>query len=336
MKTRAEERFASRTARKAPSMRESAWLRHPFAVATAVVLLAVALLGCEARSNATNLPAADDGRLHVVCTTGMVADVVRNIGGEQVVVDQLMGAGVDPHLYKTSPRDVSRLNAADAVFYSGWHLEGKMAEVFQRLGRNKPVFAIAESIPEGELLVSEEGTVDPHVWFDVSLWARTTTVVEDALSKLDPAHAEGYRANAAAYRERLTQLHEEAKRQIASIPEEQRVLVTAHDAFRYFGRAYDIEVRGIQGISTDSEAGVRQVNELVAFLVDRKIKAVFVESSVSDQNVRSLLEGARASGHKVEIGGELFSDALGDPGTPGGTYEGMIQHNVDTIVKALK
>lgn len=304
-----------------------------------LLLSLLAALGCEANSVAGSSHSDSgepSGRLAVVCTTGMVADVVRNVGGDLVQVDQLMGAGVDPHLYKTSPRDVSRLNAADAIFYSGWHLEGKMTEVFERLGRKKPVFAVAESIPRSELLVSEEGTVDPHVWFDVALWQQTIPVVEEALTKLAPEHAEAFRTNAAAYRDRLAALDQYAREQITSIPEERRVLVTAHDAFRYFGRAYDLEVRGIQGISTDSEAGVGHVNDLVNMLVDRKIKAVFVESSVSDQNVRSLLEGCQARKHKVVIGGELFSDAPGNEGTPEGTYEGMVRHNVDTLVKALK
>jgi manganese/zinc/iron transport system substrate-binding protein len=310
-------------------------LSHAFST----ILFACCLItsvGCETGSQGSGANGVkSDGPLRVVCTTGMVADVVRNIGGKHVEIDQLMGAGIDPHLYKTSPRDVSRLNAADAVFYSGWHLEGKMADVFERLGRTKPTFAIAEGIPREQLL-GERDTVDPHIWFDVSLWQQTIPVVEQALAKLAPAYADEFATNAAAYQQRLERLHNETREEIAAVPRAQRVMVTAHDAFRYFGRAYEIDVRGIQGISTDSEAGVRQVNELVAFLVDRKIKAVFVESSVSDQNVRSLLEGCKANGHEVVIGGELFSDAPGPDGTPEGTYEGMVRHNVETIVKALK
>jgi manganese/zinc/iron transport system substrate-binding protein len=303
---------------------------------TFLTCVAVFSLGCEPASKGSSSNTdTSNGALQVVCTTGMVADVVRNIGGKHVEIDQLMGAGVDPHLYKTSPQDVSRLNAADAVFYSGWHLEGKMADVFERLGRTKPTFAIAEEIPREQLL-GERDTVDPHIWFDVSLWQQTIPVVEQALAKLAPAYADEFATNAAAYQQRLERLHNETREKIAAVPRAQRVMVTAHDAFRYFGRAYEIDVRGIQGISTDSEAGVRQVNELVKFLVERKIKAVFVESSVSDQNVRSLLEGCKANGHAVVIGGELFSDAPGADGTPEGTYEGMVRHNVETIVKALK
>ncbi|MGI8981508.1 MAG: metal ABC transporter solute-binding protein, Zn/Mn family [Pirellulaceae bacterium] len=275
--------------------------------------------------------------IQIVCTTGMVADLARNVGGKHVEVKALMGAGVDPHLYKASPGDLSLMSNADMVLYSGLHLEGKMTEVFENLAREKPAVPVAErGIPHDQILEVEGGAHDPHVWFDVSLWSQAAAAVRDALISFDQAHADDYKANAAAYQARLAKLHEEAKTTIATIPKEQRVMVTAHDAFRYFGRAYDIEVRGIQGISTESEAGVKQINDLVKFLSERKIKAVFVETSVSDQNIRSLLEGSSASGHKVVIGGELFSDAMGNDGTPEGTYEGMVRHNVETIVKALK
>jgi manganese/zinc/iron transport system substrate-binding protein len=275
--------------------------------------------------------------IKIVCTTGMVADLARNVGGKHVEVKALMGAGVDPHLYKASPGDMSLMSNADVVLYSGWHLEGKMTEVFDTISRDKPAVAVAEKgIPHDQIMESNGGAHDPHVWFDVSLWSQAAGAVRDVLVGFDPANADEYHANATAYQERLAKLHQEAKTRIATIPKDQRVMVTAHDAFRYFGRAYDIEVRGIQGISTDSEAGVKQINDLVAFLTKRKIKAVFVETSVSDQNIRSLLEGSAASGHKVIIGGELFSDAMGKEGTPEGTYEGMVRHNVDTIVNALK
>jgi manganese/zinc/iron transport system substrate-binding protein len=274
--------------------------------------------------------------IRVVCTIGMVADMATNIGGEHVAVTALMGAGVDPHLYKASPADVSQLNRADIVLYSGWHLEGKLAELLERMGRRKMTVGIAEKISPDKMLTDEHGARDPHVWFDVSLWSEAATAAAAALADFDPPHAAAYRTNAAAYRVRLATLDQYAREQLATVTEKRRVLVTAHDAFRYFGRAYGVDVRGIQGISTDSEAGVRQVKELVDFLVARKIKAVFVETSVSDQNIRSLLEGCAARGHTVIIGGELFSDAMGKSGTPTGTYEGMVRHNVDTIVNALK
>ncbi|MDX1945844.1 MAG: zinc ABC transporter substrate-binding protein [Pirellulaceae bacterium] len=274
--------------------------------------------------------------IEAVCTTGMVADLVSNVGGTHVRASALMGAGVDPHLYKASPADVAKLDSADILFYSGWHLEGKLAELLARMGRRKPTIAAAEQIPETAVLHDEHGAADPHLWFDVSLWSQAASEVRDALCEFDPPHAADYRKNTDDYQARLAALHDYARVELASVPRERRVLVTAHDAFQYFGRAYDLQVRGIQGISTDSEAGVRQVNELVDFLVKHQIKAVFVETSVADANIRSLLEGAAAQGHTLRIGGELFSDAMGAAGTSEGTYEGMVRHNVDTIVKALK
>lgn len=274
--------------------------------------------------------------INVTCTIGMVADLVHNVGGDKTKVAQIMGEGVDPHLYKASPGDVNLLNGADVIFYSGLHLEGKMADIFVRMARKKPTFAVTEYIPEGQVLDNPEGAFDPHLWFDVSLWREAAGVVRDALKAFDPTHAADYQSRADAYQAELAKLHDYAKTQLGMIPKERRVLVTAHDAFRYFGRAYDLEVKAIQGISTESEAGVKEVNELVNFLVKNKIKAVFIESSVSDKNVKALLEGCAAKGHKVIIGGELFSDAMGKAGTPEGTYIGMVRHNVDTIVKALK
>lgn len=281
-------------------------------------------------------PYAGSYPIDIVCTTGMVADLARNIGGDHVRVTALMGEGVDPHLYKASPGDVSQLSRADVIFYSGRHLEGKMADIFVRMARKKPTFAVTEYIPEGRVLDNHDGAFDPHLWFDVSLWRDSAGVVADALKAFDPKHAADYQKRADAYQAELTKLHEYAQVQIKTIPQSQRVMVTAHDAFRYFGRAYDIDVKAIQGISTESEAGVKKINELVDFLVENKIKAVFVESSVSDKNMKALLEGCASRGHKVVIGGELFSDAMGKDGTPEGTYVGMVRHNVDTIVKALK
>jgi manganese/zinc/iron transport system substrate-binding protein len=301
---------------------------------------AAAFAGCNTTSATPVSPSSDQYKgaypIRVVCTTGMVADIAANIGGEKVAVSALMGEGVDPHLYKASPADVSQLNRADIIFYSGLHLEGKLAELLERMSRRKPTLGVAEHIPRDKILTDEHGARDPHVWFDVSLWSDAAGAAADALAEFDPPNADRYRANAAAYREQLAKLHQYAREQLATVPKDHRVLVTAHDAFRYFGRAYGVEVRGIQGISTDSEAGVRQVKELVDYLVERKIKAVFVETSVSDQNIRSLLEGCAARGHQVTIGGSLFSDAMGKTGMPEGTYEGMVKHNVDTIVKALK
>jgi len=274
--------------------------------------------------------------IRVVCTTGMVAELVRNIGKERVEIVSLMGSGVDPHTYKAVPGDVTQLNNADIIFYSGLHLEGKMGDVFVRMARKKPTFAVTEFLDEKSILETADGAFDPHLWFDVSLWSQTAGVVRDVLKAYDPPHAAEYQSNADAYQAELKKVDDESKTQLAEVPESQRVLITSHDAFRYFGRAYKVEVRGIQGISTESEAGVREINELVDFIVSRKIKAVFVETSVSDRNMKALIEGCQARGHAVTIGGTLFSDAMGDAGTPEATYIGMVRHNVRTIVKALR
>jgi len=266
----------------------------------------------------------------------MVAELARRIGGDHVPVVQLMGEGVDPHTYQASPGDVNQLNSAGLILYNGLHLEGKMGDLFAQLARKRPTLAVAESLPKEELLPGEQGHFDPHVWFDVALWAQTVPAVRDALSEFDPEHAADFERNASAYIKELELLHREVKEQLATIPKERRVLVTAHDAFRYFGRAYAIEVEGVQGVSTNDEASVKRVGELVDFLTRRQIKAVFVESSVSPRNLEALREGCRARGHNVAIGGELFSDALGAAGTPEGTYVGMVRHNVATIVQALR
>lgn len=307
------------------------------------VLLGLIVLGCG--PSAATVPAAPatssakyagSGPMQVVCTTGMVADLARNVGGQHVQVVALMGPGVDPHLYKSSPADVGQLNRADIIFYSGLHLEGKLGDLLGRMGAKKPTVAVAERIADDKILHDEHGAHDPHVWFDVSLWSEAAAAVRDALAEFDPPHAVNYRDACETYQSRLAELHAHAQTELASVSDDHRVLVTAHDAFRYFGRAYQVEVRGIQGISTDSEAGVREVKELIDFLVERKIKAVFVETSVANQNIHSLIEGCAARGHEITIGGTLFSDAMGDEGTPEGTYEGMVGHNVKTIVKALK
>ena len=274
--------------------------------------------------------------LRAVCTTGMVADLVRSVGGERVDVVQLMGEGVDPHLYRPSPEDVSRLSRADIIFYSGLHLEGQFAAVLSRLAQSKPTFPVTAGIREQRLLEVADGYFDPHVWFDVSLWSEAAQYVGDALAEFDGANAGEYRQRTRTYRERLAELHSEVQTRIAAIPAARRVLVTAHDAFHYFGRAYELEVVAIQGVSTESEASVRKINELVELVVARRIPAVFVESSVSERSMQALIDACATRGHEVRQGGELFSDAMGAPGTSAGTYEGMVRHNVQTIVEALR
>lgn len=267
----------------------------------------------------------------------MVADLVREVGGSHVEVSQICGAGVDPHLYKASRDDVAALSRADLVFYCGLMLEGKMTDVLVKMARSRPVIAVTESVDEKLLLEPDDlkGHYDPHLWMDISAWASCVKVVEEALVSHDPQHAEDYRENATGYTEQLVQMHKYGRQAIGSIPEESRVLVTSHDAFNYMGRAYGLEVLGVQGISTESEAGLQRVSSLVNLLAERNVKAVFIESSVPRKSIDSLIEGCRAKGHAVSVGGELFSDAMGKEGTYEGTYIGMLDHNITTIAKAL-
>jgi len=269
-------------------------------------------------------------------TVGMVADIVRQVAGEKARVSNIIGAGIDPHMYNPTRGDVATLIKSDIIFYAGLLLEGQMSDVLVKVSRKRPVYAVTELL-ETQYLIHDASTnhSDPHVWMDVRGWGKAVEVVAAALQKFDPAHAGLYAQNGAEFRERLERLDQYARSAFATVPREQRILVTAHDAFKYMSRAYGLEVMGIQGISTESEAGLKDINRIVDLLVEREIPAVFVESSVSDKNVKALIEGAAARGHKVTIGGELFSDAMGSPGTYEGTYIGMIDHNTTTIVRAL-
>lgn len=297
----------------------------------------VFISGCGGDGVAPNSK-PENGAINVTATTGMVGDIVRNVGGEHVSVTALMGPGVDPHLYKASQQDLSALSGADVIFYNGLHLEGRLSDVLVKMAHRIKTVAVSESIPEDLLREPPEfdGHFDPHIWFDASLWKFAVEHVRDVLVEMAPEHKSVFEANATAYLKELDSLHEYAKTRLSEIPEEQRVLVTAHDAFGYFGRAYNLDVMGLQGISTASEFGLKDVEQLVGILVERKVKAVFVESSVPTKSIEALMEGARANGHEVKMGGELFSDAMGEAGTPEGTYLGMFKHNVDTIAGALK
>jgi len=306
-------------------------IRHTFYL-TLMLALGLSATSCNEQ------PDDDDGSYTIVCTTGMVTDVVRNVAGDRAEVIGLMGSGVDPHLYKPTRSDVQRLMNADVIFYNGLLLEGKMADSLIRAATSgKKVFAVTELIDEDELLEPEEfeGLYDPHVWMDPAAWMKTIAVVRDNLAAHDPDGASTYRANAEAYTQQLQTLDDYAEGVLMSVPEQQRVLVTAHDAFNYFGTRFGYEVVGIQGISTESEAGVQDIENMVDLLVERKIKAVFIESTVSERNIKALIAGARARDHEVIIGGELYSDAMGNDGTYEGTYIGMIDHNVTTIARAL-
>ena len=305
-----------------------------------VFLISHFLLGCAGEPDARSDKDGSAEPYKIVCTVGMITDIVVNLVGDYAEVEGIIGEGIDPHLYKPTRGDVIKLSQADVVFYNGLLLEGKMTDVLVGIAsRGKLVKAVTEAIlvETDYLLEKDDGSAytDPHVWMDVSGWLRAIPVVAETLAVYDPENAEAYHSKAAFYAKQLEALDTYAKEAMSTIPESQRVLVTAHDAFQYLGRAYGIEVRGIQGISTESEAGVRDLEDLVDFIVERQIPAVFVESSVADKNVRALVEGARARGHAVIIGGSLFSDAMGQAGTYEGTYIGMIDSNVTTITNAL-
>lgn len=274
---------------------------------------------------------------NVVTTTTMLTDLVKNLAGDKVNVQGLMGSGIDPHLYKPRQSDMSKLLNADMIVYNGIHLEGKMSEILEKMKGRKKILAAAEQLDKKVLLADSEGEYahDPHVWFDVSLWKSVAESVGNFLATSDPDNAAVYRANTNQYVAQLVDLKKEITAEIATLPKEKRVLITAHDAFNYFGHAYGFEVMGIQGISTAAEAGANTMIRLADLIAEKKIPAIFVESSISPRAVEALRKAVRARGYEVVIGGELFSDALGDPGTVEGTYTGMIRHNVHTIVKAL-
>ena len=307
------------------------------------ILLGALLLvpGCgKPQSAGTVAPVPPDlsGRkIRVVATIGMIAEMVKQVGGERVEVEGLMGPGVDPHLYKASEGDVIRMASADIVVYNGLHLEGKMSGVFERMGNRIRTVAVTDGIDREKLLRPPEfkGAYDPHVWFDVTLWMDAVKTLERALAAMDPAHEDVYRANGTRYLKSLEMLDRYVRREALIVPPRKRVLITAHDAFNYFGRAYGFQVRGLQGISTVAEAGAADIQALARLIVENEIPAVFVESSVPHRYIEALQEAVGARGFRVKIGGSLFSDAMGDPGSPEGTYYGMVRHNIDVIVSAL-
>lgn len=302
---------------------------HFFAHRTIILVAALLTFTIEARA---------DEPFTVLATTTVIADTTKLIGGSRIHVDTLMGPGVDPHLYKASPGDVRRLLDSSLVLYNGLHLEGKLGDIFEKVGKTRPTVAVTDGIDRARLRTPPEfeGNYDPHVWFDVSLWAGTLDSIAAALSKVDPAGSEIYKSNAEKAKRDFESLHIWCKNELAKIPKDKRVLVTAHDAFGYFGRAYDVEVLAIQGVSTDSEASLKDLNALTDTLATRKIPAVFVESSVPHKTIEALVHGSQAKGHDVAIGGELYSDSLGEAGGKAGTYIDMVKFNVNTIVAALQ
>jgi len=288
------------------------------------------LLSCNNEGQQT------DDKLYIVATTGMIADAAANIVKDSARVEGLMGPGVDPHLYKATRSDLTKLREADIILYNGLHLEGKMGEVLEKLALQKPVFAIGEGVSAEQLIRLDEGSLDPHIWFDVSLWQQAVQYMGKKLAEVDTANTAYYLKNTEAYSIQLQKLHQWTQEKIVEIPESSRVLITAHDAFNYFGQAYHIDVKGLQGISTLSEFGLKDISTLVKFISERKIKAVFVESSVPTKSLEAVVSGVKENGHEISIGGTLYSDAMGESGTPEGEYIGMVKANVNTIVNALK
>lgn len=280
-------------------------------------------------------------KIKVVVTTGMVADAVKNIVKDKMEVTALMGPGVDPHLYKATQGDLTKLTDADIIFYNGLHLEGKMQGVFEKMGRTKAVYAITDGITKTLLRPLEGGentkyAYDPHIWFNVALWSKTLKGIADKLSEVDKTNATSYQNNYKTYEKELLNLHNKVLEDVKVIPEAQRVLITSHDAFGYLGDAYDFEVKALQGISTVNEFGLQDVKLLVDYITDNKVKAIFVESSVPRKPLEAVIAGCKNRGSEVTIGGELFSDAMGAANSPEGTYIGMVKHNFSTIINALK
>ncbi|MBQ4820316.1 zinc ABC transporter substrate-binding protein [Aquimarina sp. MMG016] len=298
-----------------------------------VFIISLALFSCKQEAKDKNQ------KLNVVTTTSMITDLVKNIGGDVIEVEGLMGSGVDPHLYKASEGDVTKLVNADVIFYNGLHLEGKLVEVFEKMGGQKTkTIAIGESLDKKTLIGSDyfASNYDPHIWFSVENWKLITSFIIKKLAAIDPKNAETFEVNGKAYLEKLNTLETRLEGIIASLPKEKRILVTAHDAFSYFGKAYDFDVVGLQGLSTATEAGVKDVQKLANFIIEKEVKAIFVESSVPKRTIEALQAAVKSKDHEVVIGGTLYSDALGNAGTIEGTYIGMFEYNVNTIVNALK
>lgn len=300
----------------------------------------VILSACQSETSNNNTPKKED-KLNIVVTTGMIKDAVENVVGDKATVTALMGPGVDPHLYKATPGDVKKLQNADVIFYNGLYLEAKLEEILGRLAARKPVFVVTDGIDRAALLKlsdqeNEKYVYDPHIWFDVQLWKVVVDEISHKMQSVDSVNTMVFKENASKHIKALQALDANIHEQITSIPPEQRVLITSHDAFGYFARAYGVAVEGLQGVSTLAEAGLRDVKEIRELIIARKVKAVFVESSVPQKALEAVVEGCKKEGHEVKIGGTLFADAMGKAGTPEGTYIGMVQHNIKTIVNGLK
>ncbi|WP_209125086.1 metal ABC transporter solute-binding protein, Zn/Mn family [Alkalihalobacillus sp. BA299] len=291
-------------------------------------------VGCS-NGATTSTEEGENGTIDVVTTIAQIAEPLSVIGGDRIEVESLMGPSVDPHLYNPTQGDIATIEGADLIFYNGLNLEANMVEIFDSIAESKPVLAIGETLPKDELLEEELGVVDPHVWFDIDLWKLALASAVEELKEYSPSDAEYFEENKQAYFAELDEINAEATEKLANIPEKQRIIVTAHDAFGYFGNKFSMEVVGLQGLSTEDEIGVSDINETISIIKEYKIPAIFVESSIDDRTIKSVIEGAASDGVTVELGGELFSDAMGEAGTDEGTYIGMYRHNVETIYNAL-
>ncbi|MEH7237600.1 zinc ABC transporter substrate-binding protein [Bacillus sp. JJ1562] len=291
-------------------------------------------MGCTSSATKTNETARDDV-IQIVTTIAQIGEPIQIIGGDRVKVTSLMGPGVDPHLYKATQGDITKLQNADVILYSGLHLEGNMGEIFSKLKETKHTFALGESIDKGRLLVGDKGAIDPHIWFDIDIWKDALVNATEELKSFSPENADYFEQNKKKYMKKIEELKTDTIEKMSGIPKEQRILVTAHDAFGYFGRMYDIEVVGLQGLSTEDEVGLSDIQSTVDLLIEKQVPAVFVESSINQNSIKAVIEGASKKGLKVKLGGELFSDAMGQAGTEDGTYLGMYQHNVTTIYNGL-
>ena len=309
---------------------------NKYLILTVLVTIFV-LVGCGRTD--TEVRPAEGEPVQIIATTTMLTDLVEVIGGDQVEVNGLMGPGIDPHGYRASASDVDVMTQAHVVAYNGLHLEGEMGRIFGELEKlDKEVIVLEEALSQATILDSddEELPVDPHIWFSVPLWMEAADYVTTSLSAYDPDHAENYQENNRAYQKELNELDTYIRGRVNELPKESRYLVTAHDAFKYFGAEYGFEVIGLQGLNTQTEAGTRDVSQLAEFIVDHKIKAIFVETSVPTRTIESLQQAVLQRGWSLEIGGELYSDALGDADQNAETYLKMYRQNIDTIVDALK
>jgi len=314
-------------------MRKS-WKQLSYLFMISIVLLLAACSSDETTTNENEGIDSEDGKIYIVTTIAQIGEPLSVIGGERVNVESLMGPSIDPHVYNATKSDIDKINNAELIFYNGLDLEANMIEIFEKLSNSKPAIAISESISEDDLLTDEDGALDPHIWFDIDLWKQALDRAVEELKEYSPDDADYFEENKQQYFSELEALKEEAEK-LKEIPEEQRYLVTAHDAFGYFGRMHDIEVVGLQGLSTEDEIGVSDINETIDLIEQYQVPAIFVESTINPNSIEAVLEGAKEKGLEVEIGGELYSDAMGEHGTEEGTYIGMYRYNVDTIYEAL-